>query len=71
MDNAKTKPNVAGHDVNKPTPVALAATVIGPLLAAEGKSPNAQEVARRLFELADAISAEQKKRAAARPPGKG
>ena len=55
---------------NKPTPAHLAATVIGPLLAAEGKSPSPADVARRLFELADAISAEQKKRAAARPPGK-
>ncbi len=51
---------------NKPTPVSLAATLLGPILAAEPSRPSSADVVRRLFELADAISAEQKKRAAGR-----
>ena len=42
----------------------LAASILGPLIAAEGAKPQSAEVAQRLFELAAAIEAQAKQQPA-------
>lgn len=40
----------------------ISANLLGPILAAESNRPTSAEIAQQLFDLADAIRAEDKKR---------